>query len=210
MAADQDAAGGALKYKVRYWAIVNRTLPNAPLERPQINLSAAAFAMALNARIYARISLSLITQYEGANAITPLIIGTNERQLLDGIARYNAAEYEAINALLFQNASRRVPPTTLTVGNLTNITAEGVNLRGRCGAKDEGLIVPLQQGAENRTITNVVQGDVNSLSFTRTEREVLRISFATGNATRPGALLPNGVNGTVFRLIQTLFRSVVP
>ncbi|XP_039009687.1 desiccation-related protein PCC13-62-like [Hibiscus syriacus] len=144
----------------RIRAIVNRTLLNAPLQRPLITVTPAAFAMALNARIFllaVRFILSVITQYEGT--MTPLIVGTNKRQ---------------------------------TVGNLTNITAEGVNVRGRCGAKDEGMIVPLQLGAENRTTVNVVPGDVNSLAVARTTREVLRILYGTGNATMPGALIPAG------------------
>ncbi|KAE8657667.1 hypothetical protein F3Y22_tig00116984pilonHSYRG00162 [Hibiscus syriacus] len=147
-------------------AIVNRTLLNAPLQRPLITVTPARIFL-----LAVRFILSVITQYE--DTMTPLTVGTNEPQLLDGIKRTNVAEYGAINALLFQSVNTTVPPTTLTVGNLTNITAEGVNVLGRCGAKNEGMIVPLQLGAENRTTVNVVPGDVNSLAVARTTREAL-------------------------------------
>ncbi|OMP12121.1 desiccation-related protein PCC13-62-like protein [Corchorus capsularis] len=66
-----------------------------------------------------------------------------------------------------------------------------------CGVKDEGLIVALQLGAGNRTTTNVIPGDVNSLAFSRTEREILRSFYGTGNATLPGGIFPHGVNGEI-------------
>ncbi|KAH1072111.1 hypothetical protein J1N35_024439 [Gossypium stocksii] len=46
-----------------------------------------------------------------------------------------------------------------------NLTAQVGNQFRACGVKDEGLIVPLQLGAENRTTTNIVPGDVNSLAY---------------------------------------------
>ncbi|KAE8695901.1 hypothetical protein F3Y22_tig00110678pilonHSYRG00122 [Hibiscus syriacus] len=84
----------------RIRAIVNRTLLNAPLQRPLITQQARIFLLAV------RFILSVITQYEGT--MTPLIVGTNKRQLLDGIKRTNAAEDEAIDALLFQSVNATV------------------------------------------------------------------------------------------------------
>ncbi|MBA0771541.1 hypothetical protein Gotri_007039 [Gossypium trilobum] len=75
---------------------------------------------------------------------------------------------------------------------------------GGCGVKDEGLIVPFQLGAENRTTSNVVPGDVNSLAHARFEREILRIVFGTGNATMPGGLFPDGFIGVLYQLIINL------
>ncbi|MBA0645246.1 hypothetical protein Goklo_013368, partial [Gossypium klotzschianum] len=49
------------------------------------------------------------------------------------------------------------------------------NELGKCGIKDEGLIVPKELGAENRTTSNVLSADSNSLSYPRTPQEILRI-----------------------------------
>ncbi|KAE8657668.1 hypothetical protein F3Y22_tig00116984pilonHSYRG00163 [Hibiscus syriacus] len=141
----------ALSNVRRIRAIVNRTLLNAPLQRPLITVTPVAFDMALNAynltpplNIYCN---RLAYFFSPFDLFCLLLLNT---RLLDGIKRTNAAEYGAINALLFQSVNTTVPPTTLTVGNLTNITAEGVNVLGRCGAKNEGMIVPLQLGAEKK------------------------------------------------------------
>ncbi|KAE8665471.1 hypothetical protein F3Y22_tig00112614pilonHSYRG00109 [Hibiscus syriacus] len=199
-------------------AIVDVTALNPPLPRPLIDVRAEAFANVLglgglvppfnvyNNRLRFLLAANLLTnllvQYEGA--IAPAIIGNDEQRLLSGIERTNAAELGVIRAQLYASVNATVPPYTLTVRNLTDIIAETVNLRGRCDVKEEGLIVPLQLGAQNRTTVNVVPADVNSLAFTRIETEVLRIIFATANATITGGLLPSGLFGAAFRLILAL------
>lgn len=42
---------------------------------------------------------------------------------------------------------------------------------------------------------NLVPASANSLAFSRSVAEVLRIVYLTGNATAPGGFFPNGVNG---------------
>ncbi|PPS13775.1 hypothetical protein GOBAR_AA06811 [Gossypium barbadense] len=95
-------------------------------------------------------------------------------------------------------------PYTFTAAELSNRTSEVVNQLGGCGVKAEGLIVPLQLGAENRTTSNVVPADVNSLAYVRFEREILRIVYGTGNATMPGGLYPGGFIGSLNRRIRDL------
>ncbi|KAE8665470.1 hypothetical protein F3Y22_tig00112614pilonHSYRG00106 [Hibiscus syriacus] len=173
-------------------AIVDVTALNPPLPRPLIDVRAEAFANVWISGVWF------------LRAIAPAIIGNDEQRLLSGIERTNAAELGVIRAQLYASVNATVPPYTLTVRNLTDIIAGTVNLRGRCDVKEEGLIVPLQLGAQNRTTVNVVPADVNSLAFTRIETEVLRIIFATANATITGGLLPSGLFGAAFRLILAL------
>jgi len=46
-----------------------------------------------------------------------------------------------------------------------------------CGAKDEGVkVLDRQQGAERRTISNILGAGEDSLGFQRTPAEVLRVA----------------------------------
>lgn len=49
------------------------------------------------------------------------------------------------------------------------------NRLGQCGVKDEGLTVPPELGTEGRICTNVLSADRDSLSYSRTPAELLRI-----------------------------------
>ncbi|OMO63776.1 hypothetical protein CCACVL1_22274 [Corchorus capsularis] len=113
-------------------------------------------------------------------------------------------KFGAVRQQLYMFANAIIPPYQLNVTTLVDRLGQLGNRLGMCGDKDEGLIVALQLGAENRTTTNVVPADVNSLAFSRTEREILRICYGTGNATIPGGLFPRGVNGKIGDLIRNL------
>ncbi|MFQ6635947.1 hypothetical protein Gotur_013276 [Gossypium turneri] len=151
--------------------------------------------------IGATVATRSLLQYYLAQII-PSIVGTNQQQLVAGIGLNAAAQAGYFRTRLNAIVNTTVPPYTITVANFTNTTATAVNLLGLCGVKNEGLIVPPALGAENRTTTNVIPGDVNSLSPRRTEREMLRILYGTRNATRPGGIFPSGLTG---RLPRTIF-----
>ncbi|XP_040963802.1 desiccation-related protein PCC13-62 [Gossypium hirsutum] len=167
---------------------------NLPFPGPQLDLSAQVFAGFVNL---------------GFNVSTlspPFNIYANT--LSFGLAAEAICIYSTILRRNYTFDRRRrattVPPYTFTMAELTNRTSEVVNRLGGCGVKDEGLIVPFQLGAENRSTSNVVPGDVNSLAHARFEREILRIVFGTGNATMPGGLFPDGFIGALYQLIINL------
>ncbi|KAK5774376.1 ferritin-like catalase Nec2 [Gossypium arboreum] len=202
-------------------AIVDETLLRAPLSRPQLNFTAGVFTGILNLSgltppfnvygsttqflLVAEPLTSSLLQFYLAQVI-PSIAGNDQQQLAAGIGLTAAAQAGYFRTRLNAIVNSPVPPYTMTVANFTNTTATAVNQLGLCGVKNEGLIVPLSLGAENRTTTNVVPGDVNSLSPRRTEREVLRIVFGTRNATRPGGIFLS-FNGALFRLLVALRQS---
>lgn len=66
-----------------------------------------------------------------------------------------------------------------------------------CGIKDEGIIVPPQLGAENRTESNVLSADFDSLSYRRTPGEIPRVVYSTGSEHFPGGLYLHGANGRI-------------
>ncbi|KAL6210411.1 hypothetical protein ACLB2K_015643 [Fragaria x ananassa] len=73
------------------------------------------------------------------------------------------------------------------------------NELGMCGIKDEGIIVPEELGAENRTSSNIISADPNSLAYARTPPEILRIVYSSGNESLPGGFYPEGANGKIAR-----------
>lgn len=66
-----------------------------------------------------------------------------------------------------------------------------------CGNKDEGVIVPLELGAENKTTSNVLSANAYSIAYTRTQAEILRIVYGTGKENVPGLFYPKGGNGKI-------------
>lgn len=108
-----------------------------------------------------------------------------------------AGQDALIRALLYKFAFLKVYPYELTVADFTNHISWLRNELGRCGNKDEGIIVPETLGAENRTWSNVFSADWESLTYARTQLEILRIVYATGNESWPGGFFPGGANGNI-------------
>ncbi|KAB1997234.1 hypothetical protein ERO13_D12G010700v2 [Gossypium hirsutum] len=198
-------------------ALVQAGILDAPITRPQMDVSAEAYAGFVNVafnvstltppfNIYAN-TPSFVAAAKGFSAfiqqyyagIIPSIVGNDQQQLVTQIGLSQSAGLGVLRTLLNDVINSTVQPYTFTAAELSNRTSEVVNRLGGCGVKAEGLIVPLQLGAENRTTSNVVPGDVNSLAFVRFEREILRMVFGTGNATMPGGLFPRGFFGSLYQ-----------
>lgn len=78
--------------------------------------------------------------------------------------------------MLFQRMRETVPPyKNITVAEFTDRVSALRNRLGQCGVKDEGLTVPPELGTEGRICTNVLSADRDSLSYSRTPAELLRI-----------------------------------
>ncbi|KAI3961221.1 hypothetical protein MKX01_035807 [Papaver californicum] len=92
-----------------------------------------------------------------------------------------------------------VHPYNYTVAEFTERISKLKNNLGRCGIKDEGVTVPMNLGAENRTTSNVLSAMHDSKSYGRTPAEILRIVYGTGNEHVPGGFLPNGGDGKIAR-----------
>ncbi|KAG4168227.1 hypothetical protein ERO13_A12G010433v2 [Gossypium hirsutum] len=203
-------------------ALVQAEILDAPITSPLIDVSAEAYAAFVNVafnvstltppfNIYAN-SPSFVAAAKGFSAfiqqyyagIIPSIVGNDLQQLVTGIGLSQAVGLGVLRTLLNDVINSTVQPYTFTAAELSNRTSEVVNQLGGCGVKAEGLIVPLQLGAENRTTSNVVPADVNSLAYVRFEREILRIVYGTGNATMPGGLYPGGFIGSLNRRIRDL------
>ncbi|XP_042454983.1 desiccation-related protein PCC13-62-like [Zingiber officinale] len=184
--------------------------------RPMINLSAELFADAMNDAFgynlippfdpYIDTIKFLIGSYVfpyvgvvfyvGAN---PSIKGHESKRLVAGLLAVEAGQDAVIRSLLYQRKDEMVPPYNITVAEFTIKISELRNRLAMCGVKDEGLIVPMPLGAEGRLTTNILSADKDSLAYSRTPPEVLRIVYGTGNESVPGGFLPQGGNGKIAR-----------
>ncbi|KAI3961220.1 hypothetical protein MKX01_035806 [Papaver californicum] len=192
--------------------------------RPLLNLSACNFATIMNNAFgypldppfdpYAN-SLNFmlasyvipyvgLTGYIGAN---PFMKGWKTKRLLAGLLGVESGQDAVIRTYLYERADYTVYPYDYTVAEFTERISELRNTLGMCGIKDEGICVPPYLGAENRTTSNVLSADYNSLSYARTPREILRIVYGTGNEHVPGGFFPKGANGKIARELLNYYKS---
>ncbi|GMI66581.1 hypothetical protein like AT3G62730 [Hibiscus trionum] len=190
------------------------------IRRPQLNLSAEAFAAIMNQAMNTTLSppfnpyansinyllASYVIPYVGLVGYVGTIPNLDRKTSLSLVASLlgvEAGQDAVIRGLLYERADETVSPYGLTVTNFTNRISEFRNRLGMCGVKDEGLMVPVQLGAENRTTSNILSADANSLSYSRTPAEILRIVYGTGSERSPGGFFPKGGSGRIaMRLLQ--------
>ncbi|KAI3448581.1 hypothetical protein Pfo_005246 [Paulownia fortunei] len=137
-----------------------------------------------------------ILGYVGTN---PKLNGYITKRLLAGLLGVEAGQDAVIRGYLYERVAEVVHPYNHTVAEFTGRISELRNRLAMWGIKDEGIIVPPFLGAENRTESNVLSADYNSLSYSRTPPEILRIVYGTGNEHVPGGFFPEGANGRIAR-----------
>ncbi|CAL5094917.1 unnamed protein product [Urochloa decumbens] len=186
--------------------------------RPAIDLGADRFAMIMDDAMGIRLDppfdpynstvnfllASYIFPHVTAAAtmsISSSLMGFVSKRLQSSILAVEAGQDAVIRLLLYQHADEAVPPYQgHTVADFTRRISEWRNRMSGCGAKDEGVkVLGRQQGAERRTISNILGAGEDSLGFQRTPAEVLRILYGSRNEQIPGGFLPRGANGTIAR-----------
>ncbi|XP_004486531.1 ferritin-like catalase Nec2 [Cicer arietinum] len=135
-----------------------------------------------------------LTGYVGAN---PLLQNATSRKLVAGLLGVESGQDAVIRTLLYERHSSVVKPYGVSVAEFTNHISTLRNKLGKDGLKDEGLMVPIGQGAEGRVLGNILAGDKDSLSYPRTPQEILRIVYGSGNECVPGGFYPDGGNGRI-------------
>ncbi|WVZ85494.1 hypothetical protein U9M48_032416 [Paspalum notatum var. saurae] len=138
-----------------------------------------------------------LTGYVGAN---PKLLTPQARKLLAGLLAVESAQDAVIRTLLYERGMTR-PMASYGVG-VAEITSHISDLRnelGRRGVKDEGLVVPPEDGPEGLTVGNVIAGDHLSLAYDRTPEEILGIVYGTGNPAQHGGFFPQGADGRIAR-----------
>ncbi|CAL4902926.1 unnamed protein product [Urochloa decumbens] len=212
---------GHIRYSYQYEMIVHhRAIRQAVggFPRPAIDLGADRFAMVMDDAMGVRLDppfdpynstvnfllASYIFPHVTAAAtmsISSSLMGFVSKRLQSSILAVEAGQDAVIRLLLYQHADEAVPPYQgHTVADFTRRISEWRNRMSGCGAKDEGVkVLDRQQGAERRTISNILGAGEDSLGFQRTPAEVLRILYGSRNEQIPGGFLPRGANGTIAR-----------
>ncbi|XP_017624970.1 ferritin-like catalase Nec2 [Gossypium arboreum] len=110
-----------------------------------------------------------------------------------------ARQDAVLRTMLYEKGEEKVDPYDIMVFEFTNMISRLRNELDKCGVKDEGLIVPLKHSAESQTTSNVLLADPDSLSYSRTPKEIMRIMYGTGDEHRPDGFFPKGANGRIAR-----------
>ncbi|RZB70503.1 Desiccation-related protein PCC13-62 [Glycine soja] len=105
--------------------------------------------------------------------------------------------YVGANRLLSATSRELVPPYGVAVEEFTNRISILRSKLGIRGLKDEDIIVPTGLGAEGRVKGNILAGDVNSLAYSRTPEERLRIIYGSGDEHVHGGFYPKGESGHI-------------
>uniref|UniRef100_A0A0D9ZUB8 Desiccation-related protein PCC13-62 n=1 Tax=Oryza glumipatula TaxID=40148 RepID=A0A0D9ZUB8_9ORYZ len=172
--------------------------------RPAIDLSDAVFAAVMDDAMATRLDppfdpYASSVNFLLASYILPHI--TASAALQASMLAVEAGQEAVIRMMLYERADEVVAPYRgRTVAEFTRRISEWRNAASRCGAKDEGVkVLDRRQGAERRTVSNILGAGDDSLGFARTPAEVLRILYGSGNEQVPGGFLPRGGNGTIAR-----------
>ncbi|KAE8647149.1 hypothetical protein Csa_021760 [Cucumis sativus] len=108
-----------------------------------------------------------LTGYVGAN---PRLESAVAKKLVAGLLGVESGQDAVIRALLYQRAAEKVEPYGVTVAEFTDRISDLRNKLGHAGIKDEGTVVPKNEGAEGKITGNVLAGDQDSLAYPRTPR----------------------------------------
>ncbi|KAG7970814.1 hypothetical protein I3843_07G103600 [Carya illinoinensis] len=199
-------------------AIITRT---GGIPRPQLDLGVQNFAKVFDDAVgfklipafdpYADTNRYLLASYVipyvglvGYVGTIPNLNRGTSRSLVASLLGVEAGQDAVIRTLLYERANQTVRPYNLTVAEFTNRISELRNKLAACGIKDEGILVPLSLGAENRTNSNILSADPNSLSYARTPPEILRIVYGSGSEYKPGGLFPNGGGGDIAKRLVAI------
>ncbi|OMO63791.1 hypothetical protein CCACVL1_22268 [Corchorus capsularis] len=184
-------------------------------QRPLLNISKEVFATIVNQAMNTTLSPPLNPYANSVNYILasyiipyvglvgyvgtiPNLVRRDSRALVASLLGVEGGQDAVFRTLLYERApNETVHPYRFTVAEFTNPISEFRNRLAMCGLKDEGLMVPLQLGAENRTTSSILSADANSLSYSRTPLEILRTIYGTGDESKPGGFYPNGGNGRI-------------
>uniref|UniRef100_K7LYD7 Desiccation-related protein PCC13-62 n=1 Tax=Glycine max TaxID=3847 RepID=K7LYD7_SOYBN len=118
-------------------------------------------------------------------------------QLVAGLLGVESGQDAVLRELLYERKEQLVSQYGVAVEEFTNRISILRSKLGNRGLKDEGIVVPTGLGAEGRVRGNILAGDVNSLAYSRTPEEILRIVYGSGDEHVRGGFYPKGASGHI-------------
>uniref|UniRef100_A0A0D9W4I6 Desiccation-related protein PCC13-62 n=1 Tax=Leersia perrieri TaxID=77586 RepID=A0A0D9W4I6_9ORYZ len=172
--------------------------------RPQLDISAANFGKIVDQALNRTLNPPF-NPYENsvnfllASYLFPYVgltgyVGSNPK-LITPQAKKRCWGWNRRRTLLYENATLRVE----SAGGVGVAELTLRNALGRKGVKDEGLVVPREQGPEGKTTGNIIAGDRFSLAYDRTPDQVLGIVYGSGDPAKCGGFFPRCADGRIAR-----------
>uniref|UniRef100_A0A0R0G0H8 Desiccation-related protein PCC13-62 n=1 Tax=Glycine max TaxID=3847 RepID=A0A0R0G0H8_SOYBN len=115
----------------------------------------------------------------------------------EGLLGVESGQDAVLRELLYECKVQLVAQYKVTVAEFTNRISIHRSKLGNMGMKDEGIIVPKELGAESRVRGNILAGDDDSLAYSRTPEEILRIVYGSDHEDVCGGFYPNGASGLI-------------
>ncbi|KAK7856710.1 desiccation-related protein pcc13-62 [Quercus suber] len=168
--------------------------------RPLLNLSAESFAKVVDSAFETQLVPCFDPYRNGLNFLLasyliPYVGLTG--YLVAGLLGVESGQDAVIRALLYKLKNIEVKPYGKTVAEFTSRFSQLRDKLGNAGVKDEGLVVPKDEGAEGLITGNVLAGDKYSVAYDRTPEEILRIVYGSGDERKPGGFYPKGADGRI-------------
>ncbi|KAL5714314.1 hypothetical protein ACHQM5_016295 [Ranunculus cassubicifolius] len=134
----------------------------------------------------------------GYNGITYLMNSTSTKRLSAGLMVVEAGQDTILRTILYQRALQPLSPYNYNVAEITlRLSKYRDRLAHVKNPKDDGIILATQDRNGGLTLGNIINGDRDSVAYSRTPWEILRILYETGSASHPGGFFPVGANGTI-------------
>lgn len=113
-----------------------------------------------------------------------------------GLLGVESGQDAVIRTEMYRQKDKKVAPYDYTVADFSNaISALRNNLTH--SFVDEGLVVPIEYGAEGKITGNILAGDRDSVAYARTGEQVFMTVYGTGDASKPGGFYPKGAQGVI-------------
>ncbi|EIE26901.1 hypothetical protein COCSUDRAFT_59405 [Coccomyxa subellipsoidea C-169] len=213
----QTIAAEFARDEVAHLAFLRKAAGAAAVPCPQIDIG-GSFNAVIKAALGSRAGDNVFSPYTndvnfllsaflfedvGATAFAgaiPVLTGPVATGAAAGILGVEAYHGGLLRQWLFNNGDLIVQPYGIQIVSFVQALSD---LRAKVGGgKDEGITIPSATASIygpnvlNFFQANIVPADIDAKIFARTPQEVLAIAYG-GDATKPGAFFPSGLNGSI-------------
>ncbi|KAL9237493.1 hypothetical protein vseg_012032 [Gypsophila vaccaria] len=182
--------------------------------KPKMNLSTTIFAEAINVAFGRPLMppfdpyLSTLNYLIGCYMIPLLGVTTyiemnakvqspKAQKLVGALLAVESGQDAVIRTLMYERRLQRVVPYGIPLQDFTNNLSNIRNKLAKVGIRDEGLVVDPTLGAEGKSALNILSLGEDSIPYSRTPAEVLRVLYSTGDEHRKGGFFPDGAGGNL-------------
>ncbi|KAK9665085.1 hypothetical protein RND81_14G089300 [Saponaria officinalis] len=119
------------------------------------------------------------------------------QKLIGSLLAVESGQDAVIRTLMYERRLQRVYPYGIPLQDFTIKISNIRNKLAKAGIRDEGLVVEPSLGAEGKSALNILSCDKDSMPYSRTPAEVLRIFYSSGDEHHKGGFFPDGAGGNI-------------